>query len=80
MRYGVSFVGPASDWYSASVPVIIYAISYNIGPYHNTQLYKEAQLTHCPMGDAAVIILKLANFKFMSKIDILSISCAIALR
>ena len=31
-RYGVSFVDPASDWYSAWVPVIIYVISYSIGP------------------------------------------------
>ena len=29
-RYGVSFMGPPSDWYSASVPAIIYAISYQI--------------------------------------------------
>ena len=34
-RYGVSFVDPASDWYSASVPVIIYVLSYNIGPRYN---------------------------------------------
>ena len=34
------FVDPASDWYSASVPVIIYEITYNIEPrYNNTQLY-----------------------------------------
>ena len=31
----VSFMDPASDCYSASVPVIIYVMSYNIGPpYH----------------------------------------------
>ena len=30
--YGMSFVDLASDWYSASVPVIIFVISYNIGP------------------------------------------------
>ena len=42
--YGVCFVDPASDWYSASVPVIIYAISYNIGPpYNGTWLYFEHQ-------------------------------------
>ena len=36
----VSFVDPASDWYSASVPVNIYEISYNIGPrYNGTRLY-----------------------------------------
>ena len=40
VRYGVSFMDPASDWYSALVPVIIYAVSYNIGPCHNdTELY-----------------------------------------
>ena len=40
VRYGVSFVDPGSDWYSASVPVIIYVISYNIGPrYNGTRLY-----------------------------------------
>ena len=32
VRYGVSFLDPASDWYSASVLVIIYGISYKIGP------------------------------------------------
>ena len=31
-RYGVSFVDPASGWYSAWVPVIIHVISCNIGP------------------------------------------------
>ena len=31
---------PAPLWYSASVPVIIYVISYNIGPcYNSTRLY-----------------------------------------
>ena len=36
----VSYVYPASDWYSASVPVIIYVISYHIGPrYDSTRLY-----------------------------------------
>ena len=34
-RYGVYFVNPASDWYSASVLVIIYVISYNIGSRYN---------------------------------------------
>ena len=39
--YGVSFVDPASDWYSASVPVIIYVIHYNIGPrYNGTRLWQ----------------------------------------
>ena len=33
--YGVSFVDPASNWYSGSVPVIIDVISYNIGPSNN---------------------------------------------
>ena len=38
----MSFVDPVSDWYSASVPVFIYVISYNIGPrYNGTQLYKD---------------------------------------
>ena len=36
--YGVSFVDPASDWYSASVPVTIYAVSYYIGPRNNGPL------------------------------------------
>ena len=36
----MSFVDPASDRYSAWVPVIIHVISYNIGPrYNGTQLY-----------------------------------------
>ena len=39
-RYGVSFVNPTSDWYSALVPVNIYIISYNMGPHYNgTWLY-----------------------------------------
>ena len=43
MRYGVSFVDPASDWYSAPIPVINYVISYNIRPgYEGTWLYSLA--------------------------------------
>ena len=39
-RYGVSFVGSASDWYSASVPAMTCAISCYIGPcYNGTRLY-----------------------------------------
>ena len=34
-RYGVSFVDLASDWYSASVPVIIYVIPCNIRLCYN---------------------------------------------
>ena len=33
--YGVSFVNPASDWYSSSVPVNNYVISYNNEPSYN---------------------------------------------
>ena len=36
----VSFVDPASDWYSVSIPIIINVIPNNIGPHYNgTQLY-----------------------------------------
>ena len=46
-RYGLCFVDPASDWHSASVPVIIYVISYNIGPhYNNTRLYVKPYQSH----------------------------------
>ena len=39
-----SFVDPEFDWYSASVPVIIYVISWNTGlRYNGIQLYKQ----HC---------------------------------
>ena len=39
-RYVVSFLNPASHWYCASVPVIIYVISYNFGlRYNGTRLY-----------------------------------------
>ena len=39
-RYWVSYVGPVFDWYSASVPTIIYGISYYTGPHYNaTWLY-----------------------------------------
>ena len=38
----MSFVDPASDWYSATVPAIINVISYNIRPrYKGTPLYVE---------------------------------------
>ena len=38
--YGVYFVDPSSDWYSALVPVMSQLISYNIGPrYNGTSLY-----------------------------------------
>ena len=38
-RYGLSFVESASHWYSASVSVIIYVISYYIGaPYNGSRL------------------------------------------
>ena len=40
-RYGASFVDSASDWYSASVPAMIYAISCYIWPrYNGTRLYQ----------------------------------------
>ena len=43
--YGVSFVDPISDRCSATVPVIIYVISYNIGPrYNGTRLYSPRNL------------------------------------
>ena len=43
--YGVSFEDPASDWYSAAVPVITYVISYNTGPrYNSTRLYYLAHI------------------------------------
>ena len=35
MRYEMSFVDPASDWYSALIPVIIDVIPYNIGSRYN---------------------------------------------
>ena len=39
-RYGVSFVDAPFDWHSDSVPAIIYAQSYYIGPrYNGTRLY-----------------------------------------
>ena len=48
----MSFVDPASDWYSASVPVIIYVISYNNGPrYNGTRLYHHIiSVTHMKVG------------------------------
>ena len=43
--YGVSFGGPASDWYPAWVRAIIYAISYYTGPsYNGTQPYNAMPL------------------------------------
>ena len=46
-RYGVSFVDPASDWYSTLVRVIIYVKSYNITPHYNdTRRYVYGTLFH----------------------------------
>ena len=40
IRYGMSFVNLASNWYFAPVPVIIHVLSYNIEPcYNSTRLY-----------------------------------------
>ena len=41
VSYGLCFVDPASDWYSVSVHVIIYVLSYDILPCYNgtTTLY-----------------------------------------
>ena len=39
-RYGVYFVDSTSDWYSASIPAMIYVVAYFIGPrYNSTRLY-----------------------------------------
>ena len=39
-RNGVSFVDPASNWYSASVPLITYEMSYTTGQrYNGTRLF-----------------------------------------
>ena len=47
-RYGVSFVGSAPEWYSASVPAMIYAICWYIGPrYNGTRLYSSAIRAMC---------------------------------
>ena len=44
----VSYVDPVSDRFSASVPLSIYVISYNIGPqYSGTRLYMEKYPCNC---------------------------------
>ena len=46
-RYGVSFLDSTSDWYSASVPAIIYAIFYYFGMHYNgTWLYLRPTKIH----------------------------------
>ena len=46
--YGVSFVDPGSDWYSASDPAIIHVITYIIGPRCNsTWLYYVHFIKYC---------------------------------
>ena len=46
-RYEVHFVDSASDLYSASVTLIVYVISYNIGPrYNGTWLYMPSHYLH----------------------------------
>ena len=45
-RYRVSFMNLASDWYSASVPIIMYAISYYFSPrYNGTRLYSVSSVS-----------------------------------
>ena len=70
VNYRVSFVDPASDWYSATVAVIILVISYNNGPrYNGTRLYMHASLgldgltlqeliqsRQCPLSTTGVMI------------------------
>ena len=47
-RYGVSFVDPASDCYCVPVSVVIYVLSYNIGPrYNGTALYNIPFIAIC---------------------------------
>ena len=72
-RYGVSFMNPTSDWYSASVHVIVHVISYNIWViwprprYNGTRLHVKYFYSH--------------NFsKHISWIDILSSPCEISLK
>ena len=47
--WGVPFVGPPSGWYSASVPVILYVISYNIGPHYNGARLYNVLCRYIPM-------------------------------
>ena len=62
-RYGVSFVDPASDSYSISVPVIIYVVSYNIGPcYNDAVLYLRIFQTD-KHAVASYIVLRHGNYK-----------------
>ena len=49
---------PESDWYFASVLVIIYVIAYNIGPrYHSTVLTCFVLMHSCGFGAVEVLVL-----------------------
>ena len=74
-RYGMSFVDPASVWYSSWVPAIIYVISYYIGPhYTGTPLYSRNPIqiwcVHL-LGDCSKVIRFWATLvKFWLKKDL----------
>ena len=56
-RYGASFVDSVSDWYSASVPAIMYAICCYIWPrYNGTRLYTSGQKTSTVFNSKSPLI------------------------
>ena len=68
VRYGVSFVDPASDWYSALVPAISNAICYYIGQrYNGTGMYMAHTLASA-LTDIFRIYLQMFYWLMKSKI------------
>ena len=65
-RYVVSFVDPASDWYSASLLVIKYLMSYDIGPRYNaTRLYLVFN-SYCPLAYICKITFRSFRVKWVN--------------
>ena len=52
-----AFLCPASDWYSASVPVIFYVISYNIWPHFTTFHSNMTKLGHTALRNLTSVVL-----------------------
>ena len=71
----MAFLDPSSDCYSASVPVIIYVISYNIGLNDGTRLYlKGAQAInlHLPSQSAHELIIGILWLLFTVNVNLIN--------
>ena len=82
VRYGLSFMDPASDGHSTSDPVIIHVISYNTGPHYNgtTVLWKHIlhhNIDHFCNMSSGMPCHAAHNNKVYVDVNILSFSCTL---